>query len=272
VDDLTSLRSTATAFADQHTMTMVPAVPAHDIGPEVCLEPDVLDLSGFLDLAHQLGARALYLQTETFRPDPDEVSDPPARLLKHRGRPCRIEVAFAAGGVVHFWEHTAAWYTEWEDLADSQTATDDPDDQPRWLNDADRERLATPAVEALLAMPQFRAAKPGGARQRFAKSHLPADLDEQVRWHATRTACDRADELTQQQYADINDRYDELAGQLLADQAYQRAGSVGARKQAAEQFLTAWADGFVPTSLIRDELYARGQRLAKATPRAPGLY
>ncbi|PPA60411.1 hypothetical protein [Micromonospora chalcea] len=272
MDDLTSLRSTATAFADEHAMTVVPAVPARDIGPEVCLEPDVLDLPGFLTVAHQLSARALYLQSETFQPDSDEVSDPPARLLKHRGKPCRIEVAFVAGGVVHLWEHTAAWYTEWEGLARSQPSDDALDDEPRWLSDGDRERLTAPAVEALLAMPQFRAAKPGGARQRFARSHLPADLDERVHWDATRAACDRADELTQLQYADIDERYDELAAQLLTDQIYQRAGSVGARKQAAEHFLIAWADGLVPPSLIRDELYARSQRLAKAAARPPALY
>ena len=272
MDDLTSLRSSATSFADEYSMTVVPAVPAHDIGPEVCLEPDVLDLPGFLNLAHQLGARALYLWTGSFDPDPDEVSDPPARLLERRGQPCRIEVAFAADGVVHFWEHTAPWYTEWEGLADRQTPTDDSDDESRWLSDTDRERLMAPAVEALLAMPQFRAAKPNGARQRFAQSHLPADIDERVRWDAVRAACDRADELAQQQYADIEDRYDDLAAQLLMDQAYQRAGSAGARKQAAERFLTTWADGYVPTALIRDELYARAQRFAKAATRSPGLY
>lgn len=272
MDDLTSLRSTATAFADEHAMTVVPAVPASGIGLEVFLEPDVLDLPGFLSLAHQLGARALYLQSETFDPDPDEVNDPPGRLLEHRGKPCRIEVAFVAGGVVHFWEQTASWYTEWEGLTDSQDATDDPDDDPRWLSEAERERLAAPAVESLLAMPEFRAAKPGGARQRFAKSHLPADLDERVRWDATRAACERADELTQQRYADVNDQYEELARQLLTDPAYQRAGSVGARKQAAEHFLTTWADGLVPASLIRDELYAQTQRLAKTAARRPALY
>lgn len=272
MDDLTSLRSTATAFADEHAMTVVPAVPAHDIGPEVCLEPDVLDLPGFLTVAQQLGARALYLQSETFAPDPDEVSDPPGRLLKHRGKPCHIEVAFVADGVVHFWEHTAPWYTEWKNLTDSQATTGDTDYEPRWLSDTDRDRLTAPAVEALLAMPQFRAAKPGGARQRFAKSHLPADLDERVHWDAMRTACERADELSQQRYADIDERYDDLARRLLADPAYQRARSVGARKQAAEHFLTNWADGFVPPSLIRDELYAQSQRLAKTAARPPALY
>ncbi|SCL36300.1 hypothetical protein GA0070624_5515 [Micromonospora rhizosphaerae] len=272
MDDLTKLHSAVTDFADQHTMVVVPAVPTHDLGPEVQLEPDVLDLPGFLNVAHQLGARALYVQTETFNPDPDEVTDPPARLLKHRGKPCTIEVAFVASGVVHFWEHTASWYTEWENLIESQASLVDADDEPRWLSEDDRERLAAPAVGALLAMPEFRAAKPGGARQRFAKSHLPADLHERVHWDAVRTACDRAEELTQQRYAEVDERYDELAAQLLKDPAYQRAGSVGVRKQAAEHFLTAWADGFVPPSVVRDELYARAQRLAKAAARPPALY
>jgi hypothetical protein len=82
-----------------------------------------------------------------------------------------------------------------------------------------------------------------GARQRFAKLHLPADTDERAQWNVVRTACDLADELTNQRYADIDDQYDDLAAQLLKDPAYQRAGSVGVRKQAAERFLAARADG-----------------------------
>jgi hypothetical protein len=271
VDDLTGLRSAVAAFAEQHSLVVVPAVPAHDIGPEVQLHPDALDLPGFLDVARQLDARALYVQTETFDPDSDEVTDPPPKLLKHRGNPCTIEVAFVAGGVVHFWEYTATWYIEWEDLVQAQAPDDEVHDEPRWLSDADRERLAAPAVESLLATPEFRAAKLG-ARQRFAQSHLPADLDERVRWEVVRAACDRADELTTQRYADIDEQYDDLAAQLLKDPAYQRAGSVGVRKQAAERFLTAWADGFMPPALVRDELYARAQRLAKAGARPPALY
>jgi hypothetical protein len=223
VDDVATLHSSAIAFADQNAMTVAPAVPAHDVGPEVCLEPTALDLPGFLTLAQKLGGRTLYLQIETFQPEPAEVVDPPARLLKRKGQPCRIEVAFAAGGVVHLWEHTAAWYTEWQDLSGSQTfGADLDDDGEPPLGEAERERLAGQAAEALLAMPGFRAAKLG-TRQRFAKSHLPAGTDQRIHWDAVRAACDRADELTQQQYADIEEQYDELAAQLLATVAY-RAG------------------------------------------------
>lgn len=270
VDDLTSLRSSATAFADEHAMTVVPAVPHTTSGPKVCLEPDVLELSGLLNMARQLGVRALYVQAETFDPDPDEFSKAPAQLLAHRGKVYHVEVAFVADGVVHSWERIAAWYDEWEDFVDPPG--DDLYDVSERLSDADRERLAAPAVEALLAMPEFRAAKVG-ARQRFAQSHLPANLDGRVGWDVVQAACDRADELSRQRYADIDDdRYDELAERLLTDQAFQRAGSASGRKQAAERFLTAWADGFPPTSLIRDELHARAQRLSRAATRQPGLY
>ena len=47
---------------------------------------------------------------------------------------------------------------------------------------------------------------------------------------------------------------------------------MGVRKQAAERFLAAWADGFVPPALVRDELYARAQRLAKVAAQPSGLY
>lgn len=119
-------------------------------------------------------------------------------------------------------------------------------------------------------MPQFRAAR-FVARQRFAQSHLPADLHDRVRWTAVRTACDQAEILTQQRYADVDDRYDDLAAQLLKEPAYQRAGSVGARKQLAERFLTTWADGFVPSALVRDELYARSRQAAKELARPSAL-
>ncbi|MEU2610630.1 hypothetical protein ABZ570_03450 [Micromonospora sp. NPDC007271] len=177
---------------------------------------------------------------------------------------------------MHFWEHTASWYAEWEALlAAGRAVVDDrdpDDDQPRWLTDSEREELAEPAVQALLAMPEFRGEKPGGGRHRFAQRHLPADIDERVIHTAVRLACDRADEMARQRYADIEDHYEQLAADLLTDPAYRRAGSAAARKLAAERFLAAWADGWAPPTVARDELYARAQRLAKTAARPPALY
>jgi hypothetical protein len=50
-----------TGFAARERLTIVPAVPQHGYGPEVCLGPAVLDLPGLLELAGQLGGRVLYL-------------------------------------------------------------------------------------------------------------------------------------------------------------------------------------------------------------------
>ncbi|SCL43855.1 hypothetical protein GA0070606_0046 [Micromonospora citrea] len=276
MDDVSSLRSSATAFAEQHAMTVVPAVPLHDLGPEVQLDAEVIDLPGFLALAQRMGAPALYLEVDPFDPDPALVADPPRHLLARRGQLHGIEMAFVAGGVVHFWEHTASWYTEWEDLVDASRAAvrdeDVDDDRPRWLTESERAELAEPAVQALLAMPEFRVEKPGGGRYRFAQQHLPADIDERITHTAVRLACDRADELTRQRYADIDDHYEQLAADLLADSTYQRAGSAAARKQAAERFLTIWAGGWAPPTVAREELYARAQRLAKTAARPPALY
>lgn len=277
MDDVSSLLSAVTAFAEQHAITVVPAVPVQGQGgPEVILEPEDIDLPGFLALAQRMGAQALYLDSDVFEADLDLTADPPQHLLARRGQMYYIEVAFVAGGVVHYWEHTAPWYREWEDLANADGAAhrgDDVDDErPRWLSDSESEELAAPAVEALLAMPEFRAEKPGGGRYRFAQRNLPAGTDERVTHIAVRAACDRADELTRERYAEINDRYDQLAIDLLADPVYRQARSATARKQAAERFLAVWADGWAPPTVARDELYARAQMLAKAGARPPALY
>ncbi|MFJ1542309.1 hypothetical protein ACIODS_27600 [Micromonospora chalcea] len=277
MDDLSSLRSTVTAFAEQNTIAVVPAMPVRGQGgPEVVLEPDDITLSDFLTLAGRMNAQALYLDSEDFGVELDLQDDPPAHLLARRGQLYYVEVAFVAGGVVHYWEQTASWFREWEASVDANRAAGEGNDlddgRPRWLSASESEELAAPAVEALLAMPAFRAEKPGGARFRFAQRHLPDGTDERVTHIAARTACDRADELTRQRYADIDDHYDQLAERVLADAAYQRAGSAAARKQAAERFLVRWADGWVPPAIARDELYARAQQLAKAGARPPALY
>jgi hypothetical protein len=49
----------------------------------------------------------------------------------------------------------------------------------------------------------------------------------------------------------------------VATPAWQQASSPAARRQAAGRFLIPHADGFGPPPLIRDELYARAQRIAK---------
>ena len=112
VEDLTCLAAAVTEFAAGNNLMIVPAVPEHDYGPEVCLSPDALDLPGFLALAGKLGGGVLYLQAVPFDPgsDDDQPEDPPAQLVGHKGQTGQVSVAFAANGVLHFWEHRTAWY------------------------------------------------------------------------------------------------------------------------------------------------------------------
>lgn len=53
-------------------MTLVPAVPDTDLGPEVRLGPDTLDLPAFLEISRQHGSGLLYLQAAPFAPADDE--------------------------------------------------------------------------------------------------------------------------------------------------------------------------------------------------------
>jgi hypothetical protein len=277
MEDLAELADLVTGFAAREHLTIVPAVPQHDYGPEVCLGPTVLDLPRFLNLARQLGGGVLYLHATPFDPaavDGDQPEDPPSHLLRHKGQPGQISVAFAANGLVHFWEHHTAWFAEWEELA-SATVTRpemDEEDGTERLSPEERARLVTELAEAILADPQFRGV-PRGEKLRTARRLIPEGTSKWVGWDAAREACERVNQTAQERYDQLEDRLDDLAAELLATPAYQRASSPAARKQAAERFLAPHADGFFPPATTRDELYARAQKLAKAA-RAPasGLF
>ena len=73
-------------------------------------------------------------------------------------------IAFAASGIVYFWEHLAAWYLERLELADSELSGP-ATDEPGQVSGEERARLASELAGTLLDSPQFRAAK-AGARQR----------------------------------------------------------------------------------------------------------
>jgi len=277
MEDLAELAGLVTGFAAREHLTILPAVPQHDYGPEVCLGPAVLDLPGFLDLARQLGGRVLYLHAAPF--DPAAVGggrpeDPPAQLLRHKGQTGQISVAFAANGLVHFWEHHTGWFAEWEELADPAVTRAGPgeDDGAEALSPEERARLVSELAEAILADPQFRGATRGD-KLRTARRLIPEGASKWVGWDAAREACERVHDMAQERYDRLEDRLDDLAAELLASPAYQRASSPAARKQAAERFLIPHADGFFPPTPARDELYARAQKLAKAA-RAPasGLF
>lgn len=266
--NLAELAASVADFAARNNLTLVPAVPERDFGPEVNITADVLSLPGFLDLAARLGGGVVYLKTVPF--DPGDT-DPPLHLLKHKGEIGQLLVAFASNGLIHFWEQSAPLQTEWQGLADAASRGQPfapRQSEAERLSPEEQDRQTAELVDRLLADPQFRAAKPGGARQRYAKFALPDGTDKWVGWDAVRDAVERAELLTQTQYGQIAGRLDDLAAELLTDAEYRKASSPGARKQAAEQFLIPRANGFAPPAHVRDELYARAQRLAK-TPYRP---
>ena len=278
---------TATAaFSEKHGLALVPAVPKEGPFPEVGLHDPPMDWDGFLELARQLGARALYVDTEHFYPDEYEEWELSPLLLGFEGRVCRIEAAFVVGGVVHRREELVDWWGEWEgekDDADLRPGVavvpaarlsevpERPTEVPSWLHqesaprlsDAEIKRRGDRLVETLLAKPEFRAGRRAD-RVRIAEAALPDDADRRLLWGAGYRAADRSEEITKEKYASIGDQYAALAADLLQDAGYRAAVSAGARKQAAERFLAAWADGWSPPALVRDELYAWSQRLAKA--------
>jgi hypothetical protein len=256
VEDLAAMADLVTEFVGREHLTVVPAIPTTDYGPQVRLRPGELDIQGFLDLAVTAGGGVLYLESETFNPfSPEDQPDGmPAYLLRHEGEIGQISVAFAANGVMHFWKYEAAWYLEWEELTAVAIRGDH-------LSDEERDRLVGELADAILVDPQFRAERLN--RRWIARRTCPPDTDSGVFWRAISEASDRAELMAQEWYDKIEGQLDALAAELLADPAWQQARSAAARKQAAVRFLIPRADGFSPPTLMRDELYARARDLAK---------
>lgn len=274
VDNLSDLAARATMFASERNLTLLPAVPERDFGPEVSFDPARTDLDTFLGFAAQLCGGVLYLRADPFDPaQAAELGEQAAGLRRRKGKVGHVQAAFAANGLVHFWEQRTAWYEEFEELRDAQNRgvrdrayladDDDLDGRP----DAEtRAKMAGELAEKLLAMPEFRAAK-GGARQRIARLNVPADQDWLI-WDGVRAATDKAEAMASEIYAQLGQRLDDLAPDLAAYPAYRSATSAAGRKQATEQFLAEHADGFSPPALIRDELHGRAQKVAKQ----PGFF
>jgi hypothetical protein len=253
MDDLAQLAGLVTGFAAAEHLAIVPAVPEFGNGPWVCLGPDELDLPGFLDLAGRVGGGVLYLRAAPF--DPAAAGDPPdglpAHLAGHKGQTGQISVAFAANGVVHFWDHATAWHLEWEELSEGTGQRRDSGlgqaDEAGRPSEEERARLVGELVDAVLADPQFRAAASHGRRQRIARQAVPKDAEQWgAGWEVAREACERAQEMTEAIYGQLEARLDELAAGLLATPAWQQASSPPARRQAAGRFLIPLADGFAP--------------------------
>jgi hypothetical protein len=269
-ENLASLGNEVKEFAASHDLVVVPAIPHHDLGPEVDIDPATFDLARFLELASAIGDGVVYLEAEPFDPDaePDLVNDDMAHLTVHKGQTGEVCVAFAreGHGLLHFWEIRTAWYDQWQEQLGARPAylaTDDDEFlQHERLSEEEADRLASEFAASILEDPQFRAADKS-SRRRVAELAVPEGTDRSVVWAAVRQACERADQMTRDMYAPIRPKLDELAAELLAAPEYQQSSSATAQKEAASQFLTTRFGGFSPPPLYRDELYAKAKRLAR---------
>ena len=260
-DDLGNLAASVTEYAATHNMTVVPAVPGTDSDRAVLVDPAVMGLPQFLELARKLGDGALYLWAEAFSPDP---GDSPAHLARRKGHAGELRVAFASAGhgLLHFWEQTAPWYQEW--LDSQETSLLGGGDEEYRAREEEQDRLAHELADAILADPEFRASSPI-ARRRSAQRLGQDSTDRHVGWVAANQARERAEELTEKAYRPVKDQVDGLAAEFLASPGWRQAASSRARKAAAEEFLIARVDGLYPPPVISEELYAKAQLLSKSS-------
>lgn len=86
-----------------------------------------------------------------------------------------------------------------------------------------------------------------------------------------RLATDLAAEQAEHRYADLRQRFGELAPQLTADQSFRTANNANLRRHAADDFLAAQAGGYRPSAVDRDRLLATPPLARSAKSRtAPG--
>ena len=257
-DDLRSLAASVTEYAAGHDMTVVPAVPGNDSDRAVLVDPAVMDLPEFLELARKLGDGALYLHTEDFRPDPGDV---PKHLARRKGHAGEVRVAFASAGhgLLHFWEQTAPWYQEWLDSEEASLLGGGEEERTR---EEEQDRLARELADVILADSQFRASSPV-ARRRRAQQLVPDGTDRYVGRTAAEQARERAEGLSAEAYRPVKDQLENLAAELLASPGWRQAASARGRMAAATEFLIARVNGFYPPLDISDELYGKTQRLSK---------
>lgn len=207
--------------------------------------PHDLDLLAFLELARQLGDRALYVRRETVGTDP-ETGEPddglPAELARRKGQICDLAVAFAsAHGILHTWSATAPWWQEHLDREDAALA--DAGEEGIQAEQEQRRRAERELADAILADGEFRASSPG-ARRRRGQLLIPDGTDRHVGFMAADLARQDAEALPEEAYRSVREQLAGLAAEFLASPGWQQAASAAARKQAAEEFLAARADGW----------------------------
>lgn len=289
-------------------LAVVPAMPVRnsDSGFVVLLTQEDMSAGAFCDAAVAAGAKIMYVEAEAFDAETDLTIKPRqdfdgrdveedgglTRTLRreasvYNGRIGKIEVAFAANGVLHCWIATAPWYDrfierlkEQERSANQAFVFTPPAGQPEFVfraptpeqlaeQRATVERLA----QELAQIPEFRSARTYSQRRQVVDSHpelaaMESDTPSQAGYLVSQAVAQAVRNLTAEadgRYRELETRLRELAVEFAATPAFMSAGSGRARREHAKDFLAERAGGFPPPTRML-ELFLDTPPVQRARP------
>lgn len=299
---LEGIRKRATAEG----VTLFPAVPdrANVSWPDE-------DWSAFIDAAVACGTKLLYLNTVTANevlPEGDvelegqneELGEAIAAARCQGEKPCRLELAFSHGGLVHEWVEELPWLAVLDAFSgprhlsgrdgDYELDGDHESFMEGWLEDrreneeqqrAEFEKL-TPEIERLASeigeAHEYLSGRSSRERNAIALSLAPTleewravsvadarDPVAQARRRAARDVFGRAEERREQVMAqrtvEARADLDTLVGRLRQDPEYSQASNANIRSRRAKVLVSEWL-GF-PSPEIRDLLVARERQTGR---------
>lgn len=264
MDDLDALSVGIREFAEENGMVTIPVIPGSESAPAVRLEPRDMLLPEFLGLARQLGDQAIYVRTEFAGTDPEtgEPEDLPGKLARRKGKVCDIAVAFAsARGILHVWSCIASWWQEWLDSQDAEITG--AADEDAWARQEEHDQADRELAAVIVADAQFRAGNDRARRRRALQ--LIRDSADPGRTGAVDVAFREAADLTEDAYCPFWEHPGAFAAEFLTSPEWRLYQSPKARREvAAVEFLTSRADGWRPTGLVCEELYAQATKRPQA--------
>lgn len=268
---------------------MIPAMPLGnpESGFAVFLRQEDMSASEFCDLAVATGTKIFYVETDPFdaerdltvsrsraRPWQSNEEDPGLVSLReeastYNGRIGEIELAFAAGGVLHIWTAKAPWYDHFIDRLKEL----DPGFNPMLerMPEAEERAVIDRLAQELSEMSEFKSAPTAAQRRRIARAQTEiATLDADTRpgyrsvaYRAIRQAEERVVTEADSRYREIEARLAQLAAECEAAPAFRNAGSARARRERARDFLAKKAGGYPPPARLL-ELFLDTPPLQKA--------
>lgn len=288
--DIDELVAQVNELVASRQLVMIPALPLRGNAPGFVafLGPEDMSASEFCDLAVAAGAKIFYVQANAFDAERDLTVTPRrarewlsgeeedaglvslrAEASFYNGRIGAVELGFAAGGILHCWVATAAWYDRFtERLEDLE-----PGVNPMFERMPEAEERATidRLAGELTQMPEFRSAPTGAQRRRIARAQSEiASLESdsrfgyrQVASQAIRQAEERIAAEADTRYREIEAKLADLAAECEATPAFRNAGSARARKEHARDFLAEKAGGYPPPTRLL-ELFLDTPPLQKA--------